>query len=246
MVFLRLFLVLPLFFSACLSNDKSFYFSKISEGVYKAEHVYHAEQGNQEESRILIFKINPEKFDFEVLDGAARLVFEWGEGYDEGIFVNGGFFDAEFNPTGFLVSHQERIGRNIYDKDKSAVFLVQDDEVSIVENFDEEASFSHAIQNFPLLIRNGENNIKEDSKKKARRTAIGMDKEDFFYVLVAQNRDLSLFAFAEEIEKMPIEFTRVLNLDGGNSTGLYIKLGNFTENIFSFAKVPNIIRISPK
>jgi len=241
MIFRLLFLFLTLFQGCTTTSEKSF-FKEVDKNLFRGEYFY---ETNEEESSILIFKLDPGSFNFEVLHREAQLLAEWSSDA-EGIFLNGGFFDPEGKPTGFLVSDGKKIGKNIYDKDKSGTLIIEENKIKIAEEFNENESFLHALQNFPLLIKNGKNNIKKDSGKVARRTAVGTDQDGFFYIIISNQGDLSLFAFAEVITKLPIDFNMVLNLDGGSSTGIYVNLKKFKDRIFSFVPIPNILKITPK
>lgn len=172
-------------------------------------------------------------------------ISEWTD-EEEGIVINGAYFLEDFSPAGFLVVNNEKVGATLFDQDKSGLVVIENGKLSIrdLEMFpiQKTEKFEYAMQSFPFLIKNSKPAIASDSGKKAQRTAIGVDAKNNVYVLVVVDQQISLYEFMKEIQKLPISFTAVLNLDGGPSTGIYVNWNG--EEFFSdsFTPVSSIVR----
>lgn len=174
---------------------------------------------------------------------------------------NGSFFSPEFTPLGLLVSE----GKLIFPAQKSdlmnGVFLInkkgqpsllnfsefQIKQKNILENID------FAIQSGPILInQNGQIIADKNNHKKAGRTALGLTKNnDIILIMLRQSlldRDnaATLYHFAELIseseELAQLGIHSVINLDGGNSSGIAYE----NEYLPELEKVQNIIITIPK
>ncbi len=204
-----------------------------------------------EEERLAIMKLGKGTFNASVESSAAapKLVSEWADS-GGGLVINGAYFNEDYTPSGLLIIDKKRIGTRKFDYDKSAALVIKDGDVSIV-NLKKEPrtrleSFDYVLQSFPLLIDEGNNTIGVDSQKKARRSAIGIDAVGNVYVIVSDSGDLSLYEFAEEIVKTGISFAKVLNLDGGPSTGVYSNWNKERVAIDSYTKVSSVVRFRKK
>lgn len=178
-----------------------------------------------------------------------KTVAQWRSGGEE-IIINGGYFHEDYSPSGFLVVQGERMGKRKFDEDKSGIVGSQNGVMTVrdlkTEPFKHGEKFDFAVQSFPFLVEDGKPAIKTISEKRARRTAVGTDKENNFYIISVIDRELSLYEFMQELQKTQIPFVHVLNLDGGPSTGLYMKWKEEEKIMDSIFPVPQIIRFIPK
>ena len=179
----------------------------------------------------------------------AKTVSEWASSGEE-IIINGGYFNEDYTPSGYLVVNSERVGKRIFDQDKSGIFGLQNGKIVIrdlkIDPLKTGEKFDFAVQSYPYIIEDGKPAIKTISDKRARRTAVGIDKDENLYIIIADQKELSLYEFMQEVLKTKIDFTEVLNLDGGPSTGLYSKWNDIEEIHNSYFPVPNIIRFTKK
>ncbi|MFA6427843.1 MAG: phosphodiester glycosidase family protein [Candidatus Magasanikbacteria bacterium] len=174
----------------------------------------------------------------------AKKISQWKNGGGE-IIINGGYFEADFSPSGYLVVNGERIGDNMFDRDKSGLLVIKDGKIlirdTIVQPVTSTEHFQFAMQSFPFIIKNNQPGIKSNSDKKARRTAVGIDNDDVVYLITA-NSDISLYEFMNYLLSLEIAFINVLNLDGGPSTGIYSNWNNTNFLYDSMSPVPSVIR----
>ena len=199
---------------------------------------------NQQEGLIVI-QLKPEEYAAQIeYDQAGKYISQW-RGNDEEIIINGGYFNEDYSPSGFLVVNGKRIGTRSFDQDRSGLFVVKNGQLSIRDLKEQpigtDEQFEFALQSYPFLIKDGRPAIAEDSGKKASRTALGIDAKGNVYIIISLS-EVSLYEAMNKIDKLEIDFTSVLNLDGGPSTGIYKNWNG--ENLWheGFSKVPNIFR----
>lgn len=196
-------------------------------------------------------KIAPGSFNAAIQNSIVNpnLISDWSSQSNQ-VLVNAAYFNEDKIPSGFLVVNGETIGKEIFDQDKSGLLLIQDDKLSIrdlaTEPLAEDETFDFALQSYPFLIKNHQEAIKEDSGQKARRSAIGTDKDGNVYVLISDSPNLSLYEFMNILYDSGIDFENVLNLDGGPSSGLYVNFNRYSKLIDSQVEVPSILKFIPQ
>lgn len=197
-----------------------------------------------------IIKLAPQSFQARAEYSAqAKTVAEW-HGVSDEIIINGGYFNEDYSPSGYVVVNSQRIGRSMFDQDKSGMVALQNNTLVIrdlkTDPLKSHEQFEFAIQSYPFLINDGQGVIKTVSEKRARRTAVGIDGDQNLYIITVTEKELSLYEFMEELIKTKIPFVRVLNLDGGPSAGLYMRWNNEEKIQNSYFPVPDIIRFTKK
>lgn len=151
--------------------------------------------------------------------------------------VNGSFFTPEARPTGLLVSEGERIHPFVPKGGAagSGVLTVEGQEVRLYERAgyqDERRDF--AIQAGPRILEpTGEPGIRADDGSRANRTLIGGSVDGRLALAVVHGREgghglgLSLFELQDMLRRVAerhpdLAWATALNLDGGDSTGLWV------------------------
>jgi len=202
------------------------------------------------EGDVLVFAFEPDQVNVSLAHKDNPLfVSSWAKDQGNALVINGGYFHDDFSPSGFLYVDGKRIGDRAFDKEVSGLIEVRPDRgVNIRDLAVDPLSLGEplytSIQSYPFLLKNGERAIREDSGKRARRTALGVDREGGVYVFIEQTSQLSLYELMVVIDESDIENLTVLNLDGGPSTGLSIKKDDQHALIDSYWAVPNILSFS--
>lgn len=204
----------------------------------------------KQEEVLHITKLSPGTFSATAdYDINPKTVLEWRRGGEE-IVINGGYFDENYKPVGYLTVDSKRIGKGMFDQDKSGLFASQNGKITVrnlkTDPLVNSEQFDFAVQSYPFLIEDSKPAIKTISEKRARRTAVGIDKEENLYIISVASKELSLYEFMQELQKTEIPFVHVLNLDGGPSTGIYKKWHSEEFSVDSYFPVPNIIRFIRK
>ncbi len=199
--------------------------------------------GQQED--LLVVKLEPKNYAAQIeYDKEGKYISEWRTDNLE-IVINGGFFDEEYAPSGFLVVNGERISERLFDQDKSGLVVIEKGKVSIrdlaLHPIKENELFEFALQSYPFLIKDTKPALSEDSGKKANRTVLAMDAAGNVYIIISLS-EISLYEMMNKILALQTKFTAVLNLDGGPSTGIYKNWEGEGYWHEGYSKVPSIIR----
>jgi uncharacterized protein YigE (DUF2233 family) len=161
------------------------------------------------------------------------------------IIINGTYFHDDYSPAGYLKINKNRVGERIFAQNESGLIQIENNLLSIRDlskdplKAGEEVEFG--MQSYPFLIKNSVRALKEDSGKKARRTVIGIDDNNYIYIILVDDHHMSLYELMVELVKSDIPFKHVLNLDGGTSSGIFIDYNGYREIRDSIIKVPNVI-----
>jgi exopolysaccharide biosynthesis protein len=184
----------------------------------------------------------PEKVELSILINERQLPLS-ALAQDAFLVVNGSYFTPERKPTGLLVSQGKVIsplvrrgggagtGVLVIDADRVRLFARER-----IKKRDYEGS-AFAIQAGPRVIEPGSiGGIRSDDGLRANRTVIGADRRGRLVLAVTYGDDgsrtgatlyelmhLLSRGLAEVADDLPLDFA--LNLDGGPSTGLFLRQG---------------------
>ncbi|MEN9558150.1 MAG: hypothetical protein RL141_519 [Candidatus Parcubacteria bacterium] len=163
--------------------------------------------------------------------------------------INGMYFLEDFSPAGFLVTEGEEQRDHPFDWDKSALLTIADNGALAIRATTQEptdlAELTHAAQSYPLLVLNGTANLSEDSGKVARRSIVGTDTDGRVWIGVVLEGNISLYQLSQVLMKTGISWKNVLNLDGGPSSGLFLRGAD--EVFFSpFTAIPSVLFVEKR
>jgi uncharacterized protein YigE (DUF2233 family) len=141
--------------------------------------------------------------------------------------VNGGYFHPDRTPLGLVV----RQGREIHPLERaqllSGLVVVTPQRIALVRpaEFKPSAAVREALQAGPFLVDGGKAVAGLNATRPAARTVVFVDAAGRFGFIVVQSATL---AEAGAMLATPALFpkgriTRALNLDGGTSTGLWVR-----------------------
>lgn len=164
---------------------------------------------------------------------------------------NGGFFSRQpFAPVGGMISAGVQVSRINRRSWMKGLFVVRQGRPSLesVEDFKSNTGVSDLLQSGTWLVRNGQSETDNSRDKIARRTFLG---HDIFgrWVLGACSpctlHELAAALRAPEVVAV-INFQTALNLDGGPSTGLWLKQSPDNFYLQELWPVRNYVGISPR
>jgi uncharacterized protein YigE (DUF2233 family) len=204
--------------------------------------------------RVTLVRLDPTGVRFRVLytPGEGRRVSEWvaeleAAGKSPLLVVNGGYFTPEYTATGLLVS-----GGRVYGTSYAgfggmfAVLPGRRVEIRwlVARPYNPTEMLLEAVQSFPVLVRPG--GVlgfppDADDGRTARRTGVAQDRRGRVLFIVAQDGFFSLHALARWLLESDLDLDVALNLDGGQSTGLYFRVGETLVQIDSGVPVPAVI-----
>lgn len=201
-----------------------------------------------ESAFVSLYRINPKQYSFEILENSSspQTISGWKESNaSTDLIVNAAYFTEEYKPTGFLLSNGQTKSVSEYDYNKSGMVVLSPNP-EIVDTAEDNAvieqNTNNAFQSFPFLITDNTKAVSSDSGKTARRTFIGSDTEENIYIGIIPEYFVSLYQTADILLHTDIQWSNVINLDGGTSTGLYSPI----ENTNSYTSVPSVIAVSKK
>jgi len=203
--------------------------------------------------RVTLVRLDPARLRFRVLytPGAGRRVSEWAAALEADgspllMLVNGGFFTPEYTATGLLVTNGRAYGTS-YEGMGGMFAVLPGGRVEVrwlvARPYDPAEWLVEAVQGFPMLIRTDGSIFPPDADdgRTARRTAVAQDRDGRILFLVAQDGFFSLHALARWLAESDLSLVAALNLDGGQSSGLYLRAGNARVEIDSGVGVPAVI-----
>lgn len=204
--------------------------------------------------RMTLVRLDPAQVRFRVLytPGEGRRVSEWvsslrAAGRSPLLVVNGGYFTPEYHATGLLVSDGRVYGTS-YSGFGGMLAVLPGRRVEVrwlvARPYDPAEVLVEAVQSFPVLVRPG--GVlgfppDADDGRTARRTVVAQDRGGRVLFIVAQDGFFSLHALARWLLESDLDLDVALNLDGGQSTGLYLWAGEATVQIDSGVPVPAVI-----
>lgn len=165
--------------------------------------------------------------------------------------VNGGFFSPDFKPLGLSISQGSLLSSFTNSKLIAGTVLQLDHQPYLIWNSEYQgpSSISEALQAGPRLIDSRRPIAGLDSSKSRARTFVATDGS--FLWAIGTTSSCSLASLAEALTSpgaLPgLKPMRALNLDGGNSTALWIRHSTGKETSRpGWSTVRNYLAIIPK
>jgi hypothetical protein len=179
-----------------------------------------------------------------------RSLRSWFDDEQPLLAVNGSFFTEQNQATALIVSDGVASGTS-YQGFGGMLSVAQDGRVSLQslrdQPYDPAGAPRQALQSFPMLVFPGGTPAGiEDNGQRARRTAVALDRAARLLVIVSPTSSFTLRGLAEWLSQSDLDVDQALNLDGGSSTGLFIKAGSLSEAIDSLGPLPIVLLVEPK
>lgn len=198
------------------------------------------------EPSVHLIRVDPSKWRLEVLQAkdygqAALAARRYRERSGAVLVQNGGFFDERFGSLGLLVQKGKIVSP--LRKASWGVFYLAGGVPMIVgpKEYHESMSVEMAIQAGPRLVVGGKT-LKVKESLPARRSAIGITGQKEILLALCETPIL-LKDWAELLQNYAVS---VLNLDGGGSSQLSVKLKDFALQVSGETSVPNALAVFPR
>lgn len=158
------------------------------------------------------------------------------------LVVNGGFFTPKFKPLGLRIS-QYKLVNDLKPISWWSVFYIKNNRAYITpyRKFYRRKNIQFAIQAGPRLLVNSK--IPRLKSGNAQRTALGITKDKELIIVTTQNAAISTFTLAS-LMKDKFNCVDALNLDGGSSTQMYAKVGNFEYQSIGYSSISDVLYLS--
>jgi len=206
---------------------------------------------DQPAATLVIVRIDPATIRLRVAYAPEqpRGLRSWFEQQRPLLAINGSFFNPEYRSTALLIS-DGAVSGDSYEGFGGMLAVAADGGITLRSLRDQPYNptepLAQALQSFPMLVFPGgaSANI-EDNGQQARRSVIAIDRAGRLLLIVGPTNDFTLRALAEWLSQSDLEIDRALNLDGGSSTGLFLKDGALEEAIDSFGPLPIVLLCYP-
>lgn len=146
---------------------------------------------------------------------------------------NGGFFErTPFSPSGYLISDGRASGVFKATSWMKGILVVRKGGLSLesINGFQPgDAEITQLLQSGPWLVRAGSAEKDNNAKSQAPRTFVGTGNNGVWFIGVIDDctlQELADFLGGEKIREV-VNVRDALNLDGGPSTGLWVKSARF-------------------
>jgi uncharacterized protein YigE (DUF2233 family) len=167
--------------------------------------------------------------------------------------INGGYFHPDRKPLGLVVAHGSVVHAEERARLLSGVLLVYANGTMRLQRVGEprvKMALQEALQAGPFLVDAGQPVTGLDDKREAKRSVVVTDGAGTWAILTM---DRATLAEAGELLATPgvlgeRKLVRALNLDGGSSTGLWVKGAGTTSRRYSpeFNNVRNFLGVFPR
>jgi uncharacterized protein YigE (DUF2233 family) len=202
--------------------------------------------------RLTLVRLDPDQVRLRVIYQPAhpRRVSEWVQALPAALLVvNAGYFTPELQAAGLLISDGIPSGRS-YGDFAGMLAVSADGRVSLrwlrTRPFDPDEGLVQAVQSFPVLVKPGRLMgfpPDADEGQRSRRTVVAQDGAGRIILLASPLPRFSLHELAVWLTESDLELEIAMNLDGGTSTGLWIK--GQDDPIDSLVPIPAVIAVEP-
>jgi uncharacterized protein YigE (DUF2233 family) len=201
-----------------------------------------------DEDTVIITRVNPTKTQISIgyqPDKPLQLK-DWQKQTNATMIVNGGYFDAQNQATALIISNGQSYGSSY--SDCCGMFAIDSQGKATLQSladqpYDPSEQLQQATQSRPLLVTNGKRtNFQEDSSTK-RRTIVAMDRQGLLLFIVSPSQAFTLNELADLLQNSDLSLQAALNLDGGSSTGIYLRGGNQNVSLDPITTLPIVISV---
>ncbi len=172
----------------------------------------------------------------------AKLLGRWAEQERSAKMVlNAGYFHEDGLPSGWVFAGGAPWGKRRFSPEKSGIAMLGTHPKLLAGQTTTSRMRSDALQSFPWIFLEGKRAFLQETGNYARRTFLATDTAGTWYVGIVPQETVTLYQLGLLLEALPIAFERVLNLDGGPSTGVMTRFREQETRIDSFAPVSFVI-----
>jgi uncharacterized protein YigE (DUF2233 family) len=177
-------------------------------------------------------------------------VRDWFARLDADAVINAGFFTPENKAAGLIVVDGKRYGQTY--KGFGGMFAMRDGKPQLQwlarQPYTPDTHITQAVQSFPMLLVNGAlvEGLPDDGSRN-RRSFIGIDRAGRVVLGVCHSPMWTMTDLATYLAKSSLlDLDNALNLDGGASSGLWIRGVSDALLLDSVEQVPAVIAINSR
>jgi exopolysaccharide biosynthesis protein len=199
---------------------------------------------------VTIVRFDPNAYRISVKYDVANagLLKEWFNALKPLAVINGGYFDEQGRATALVVFDGIRRGES-YNGFGGMVVINEQGQFELrslrQQPYDVNENLQQAMQSAPMLIQpGGEVSQLDPDRDRSRRTVIARDTEGRILLLVSDMPIFTLPELAQALKASDLQIDAALNLDGGRSTGLFLKTDAASVSINSMEKLPLVLAVA--
>ena len=203
-------------------------------------------------AEVVLLRLDPAAYHLRVAYDAANpgRVSEWAAAIKPVALINGGYFDEAGRATALVIFDGIVRGQS-YEGFGGMVVVTSDGHFELrslrQQPYDPAEPLRQAMQSSPMLIQpGGEVSDLQVNDNRSRRTVIARDTSGRILLIACDWPAFTLREFATLLKESDLELDAALNLDGGRSTGLYLKTPSTELMIDSFEPVPLVLVVDRK
>lgn len=199
-----------------------------------------------------IVRLDPEAYKISVKYDVANAgtVRDWFNALKPVALINGGYFDVRGRPTALVVFDGIRRGES-YEGFGGMVVINAEGKFELrslrQQPYDPDEPLQQAMQSSPMLIQPGGTVSElEPDTDRSRRTVIARDTQGRILLIVVSAPVFTLPELAQILKHSDLELDAALNLDGGRSTGLYLRTDAAIVKIDSMERLPLVLAVEQR
>lgn len=203
----------------------------------------------------LVVRIDPAGAQIKVKynPGEAKIIQEWRATLPGAVVIaNANFFDRTSRPLGLVSVDGTLTGASTGRRD-SGLFQVKNGTPKVrslfLEPYTNTEFFEQVVQGFPIMMVGGQVAPGFDpdlTRVSARRTVIAQDRRGRLLIINTPFSNVTLVDLANWLGRSGLEIDTALNLDGGNSTCMYLATGGPSEYTLNLQPVPVVLAVYPR
>ncbi len=223
---------------------------KVATGVEVRNEDWKNADGDDDTVTIVRFDTHKIKVSIGYQPGQPMSMNDWMQLEHPLALINGGYFDQQFNATALVVSNGKVFGQS-YTGFGGMLSVNSHGSLSLRSLHQQPYNpnserLEQATQSAPMVMLEGKRTQFSADASQTRRSVVAMDKQGRLLFIVSPNPIFSLDELADQLVSSDLSIETALNLDGGSSTGLYVKGGSSQVTIDSFAKLPLVIFVQAR
>lgn len=206
-------------------------------------------QVNQRDEAMTVARITPQQTRVQVryAQTAPKRVREWYLAEEADLVINGGYYSPENQALGLLIMNRKSFGQSY--RGFGGMFSMRNRKPSLqwlkTQPYRADAAIDFALQCFPMLVTRGRvvEGI-QDNGEQNRRSFVALDRRGRVLFGITQAAQWTLTDLSQYLQQASqFEIVEALNLDGGASTGLWIRGMDDARLTDSFDEVPAVITV---
>lgn len=209
----------------------------------------HWKSAGPDEDTVTINRFDPHRFQISVgyqPDHPLSLE-DWEKQIGAVALFNGGYFDQHDRATGLVISDGQSDGTSY--PGFGGLFAVDTEGNLILRALSQQPydpdvdQLQQATEASPMLVMDGKRTQFDANASGSRRTVVALDTEGRLLFIISPGGSFTLDELADVVSSSDLHIQTALNLDGGASTGMYIKTADKNITLDSISSLPIVIAL---